>query len=91
MLSGIAKDIRERAGVLIEQWSNGKFYVIKHRWSDDYKHNREIHPNEIFKLMATVPDVVVVNGSSLTPDIPRWWSNPCNEITQPWDVEVIEE
>ncbi|MGG4105096.1 hypothetical protein AAXB25_14365 [Paenibacillus lautus] len=68
-ISNMAKDLRERAGVLIEQWADGKFYIVKNRYSTyeevGDKEVIQIHPNEIFKMMASHPDVVVVNYTSI--------------------------
>lgn len=68
-ISNIAKDLRGHAGVLIEQWADGKFYIVKNRYSTyeeiGDKKVIQIHPNEIFKLMANYDDVVVVNYRSI--------------------------
>lgn len=67
-IRNIAKDLRENAGVLIEQWADGKFYIVKNRYgqSSTIFEPVQIHPNEIFKMMANHNDVVVVNYKSIT-------------------------
>lgn len=64
----MAKDLRGNAGVLIEQWADGKFYIVKNRYgqSSTIFEPVQIHPNEIFKMMANHDDVVVVNYKSIT-------------------------
>lgn len=90
MIKPISRELRERSAILIEQHANGKFYVTKNRFSNKYNSpNDEIHPNEVVKLLATAPDVVVVNRRSLTPHIQ--WYNPYDEIAQPWELDEWEE
>lgn len=68
-ISNIARDLKGHAGVLIEQWADGKFYIVKNRYSGYSSINQEkispIHPNEVIKMLSNYNDVVVVNYKSI--------------------------
>lgn len=57
--------IGTRANILIEQWSNKRFYVTKNRYSNDQKVPYEIHPNEMVKLLADYDNVVIVSQKTV--------------------------
>lgn len=59
-MNTLGRDVRTKSNILIEQWSDGNFYVVKDRFNNTPT-PYYVHPNQMVKLLRETIGVVVVN------------------------------